>query len=104
MKQYAHTPRDGTDRWHDLQQHLEDTARLAKSYAEKFGAGDLAYATAMVHDLGKFNPSFQQRLRDFYAGRPAPLLRWTGNVSRSCAPSPPETVSAARALQAFLNH
>lgn len=71
MTYYAHTPRPGSDRWHILSEHLQGVARLARQRAEKFGTGDLAYAAGLIHDLGKFNPAFQQRLRDLHANREA---------------------------------
>jgi CRISPR-associated endonuclease/helicase Cas3 len=55
--------------WHDLATHLHATAAQAKARAEKFGAGDLAYLAGLWHDLGKYNPAFQQYLIDAYEGR-----------------------------------
>jgi CRISPR-associated endonuclease/helicase Cas3 len=67
----AHTPRVPGGEWHDLATHLHATAAKAKARADKFGAGDLAYLAGMLHDLGKFNPAFQQYLFDAHAGREA---------------------------------
>ena len=62
---WAHTPSDGSGgKPHDLRQHLFDTAERAKNYAAVFGAGNLAYLLGLWHDLGKYNPEFQQYLRD----------------------------------------
>lgn len=59
---YAHTPVGGGD-WHDLLSHLGRTASLARKNATKFGAGDLAHLAGLWHDIGKFNPEFQEYLR-----------------------------------------
>lgn len=58
---YAHTPNDKGD-WHSLEAHLKEVAELARSFAEKFGAGDLAYWIGLWHDIGKINPGFQRYL------------------------------------------
>ena len=58
---YAHTPNDKGN-WHGLSDHLEEVARYAKQFADKFHAGDLAYWIGLWHDLGKSNPEFQDYL------------------------------------------
>jgi CRISPR-associated endonuclease/helicase Cas3 len=63
FKFYAHTPVDEHGAWHDLVIHLEKTATLASENASKFGAGELARLAGLWHDLGKFNPEFQDYLR-----------------------------------------
>ena len=55
---YAHTPNDD-GHWHYLEPHLTEVAKLAKLFAGKFGAGNLAYWIGLWHDLGKANPEFQ---------------------------------------------
>jgi len=67
----AHTPRVPGGEWHDLATHLHETAAKAKVRADKFGAGDLAYLAGLWHDLGKYNPAFQQYLIDVHEGREA---------------------------------
>lgn len=59
---FAHTPVDGGP-WHDLVSHLRQAADEAQKNAAKFGAGDLAHLAGLWHDLGKFNPAFQEYLR-----------------------------------------
>jgi CRISPR-associated endonuclease/helicase Cas3 len=58
----AHTPPKDSDRWHGLQKHLSKVAVKAQTYANKFDAGILGYYAGLWHDLGKYNPKFQQYL------------------------------------------
>lgn len=62
MTAYAHS-RPGTDRasWHDLAEHLTSTAALAESFAGKYAPG-WGHQAALWHDLGKYQPRFQQKL------------------------------------------
>lgn len=60
---YAHTPAPGSTEWHMLDKHILEVARLAKEFADPFGAGELAYWLGMWHDLGKCNPAFQEYLK-----------------------------------------
>lgn len=57
----AHTP-NAAGCWHSLEEHLGNVATQARSYADKFNAGELAYFAGLWHDLGKYNPKFQQYL------------------------------------------
>ena len=59
---FAHTPVDGGP-WHDLISHLEQTAAITEKNAAKFGAGELARLAGLWHDIGKFNPAFQEYLK-----------------------------------------
>lgn len=63
----AHTPsKEQPDTWHLLSEHLSNVANLAKELAGKFGAGELGYYAGLWHDLGKYNPDFQQYLEQCY--------------------------------------
>jgi CRISPR-associated endonuclease/helicase Cas3 len=61
----AHTPNDN-GHWQVMRKHLVAVARKARSFAQGFGAGELAYWAGLFHDLGKYSPEFQQYLRDCY--------------------------------------
>ena len=59
---YAHTPND-KGQWHRLDDHLKEVASLAHGFADKFGAGELAYWVGLWHDVGKIHPEFQAYLQ-----------------------------------------
>jgi CRISPR-associated endonuclease/helicase Cas3 len=46
-----------------LDEHLETVADLASQFGSKFGAGSVARLAGILHDIGKFNPRFQEYLR-----------------------------------------
>lgn len=78
MDYYAHTP-GPSGRWQPLVEHLVGVAEIARTFADAFGMGDLAYLSGLLHDLGKYNPQFQQYLRAVHAGRdhaPVPHAVW----------------------------
>lgn len=60
---YAHTA-EGRE-LEPLCTHAAAVAAHARRLAEKFDAGDLAYAAGLLHDLGKAKPAFQ----DYLLGR-----------------------------------
>ena len=63
MAYFAHSGRpDDRSGWQSLPDHLNATAALAASFAAPFGLDRLAFLTALLHDLGKYDPRFQQRL------------------------------------------
>lgn len=51
-------------RRHDLVTHIQSVADLARTFADKFGAGELGYWAGLWHDVGKVHPDFQRYLRD----------------------------------------
>lgn len=61
---YAHTKPDAPeDTWESLPEHLHIVATLARRFAGAFNAGDWGHLAGLWHDLGKYRPEFQQRLR-----------------------------------------
>ena len=60
---YAHSTenKDRSD-WQTLQSHLMAVGLMASGSAAVFGAGPLAEAAGLLHDLGKYTREFQLRL------------------------------------------
>ena len=48
--------------WQPLRDHLTKVGQLSRTFADDFSAGDLAYASGLLHDIGKYSPEFQRRL------------------------------------------
>ncbi|WP_268248846.1 CRISPR-associated helicase Cas3' [Saccharothrix coeruleofusca] len=59
---WAHSPSGVTGQWHGLADHVRLTARLARVFAEPFGAGELAWSLGLVHDAGKCAIDWQDKL------------------------------------------
>lgn len=70
MSFYAHSKArpDGTpapqSEWEPLEQHLEEVAELAGTFASVFGAGEWGRLAGLWHDLGKYSAEFQQYLKN----------------------------------------
>lgn len=61
---YAHTrPGEPEEKWQLLKDHLTCTAAIAAQNGEDADISDLARATALLHDIGKYSDAFQARLR-----------------------------------------
>ena len=63
MAYYAHSLQNAdVDCWQGLEDHLRAVAKLARSHADKFGAGPWGEAAGLLHDIGKYSDAFQARL------------------------------------------
>lgn len=60
MKYIAHI-RDQEEQ--ALKEHLENTAKLAGAFADKFHAYEWGFCCGMLHDMGKYSKEFQKRIR-----------------------------------------
>ena len=61
---FAHSaPPDSAHPWHGLADHLHGTGERAARSLERLGFAEVGRVAGMLHDLGKFTPEFQQRLR-----------------------------------------
>lgn len=60
---YAHSKDyEPRELWQSLEDHLNQVAKLARSFADEFGAGEWAYLAGLWHDVGKYSPAFQQMI------------------------------------------
>lgn len=60
---YAHSVSNEPEaKWERLHHHLREVGALARERAARFGAGDIAGAAGLLHDLGKYSEPFQARL------------------------------------------
>jgi len=60
---YAHTS-DSMDKstWQPLRTHLTNVAEIASTFASDFNGNELAYASGILHDIGKYSCEFQSLL------------------------------------------
>ncbi|ACF43893.1 CRISPR-associated endonuclease Cas3'' [Pelodictyon phaeoclathratiforme] len=54
---------DGSWMEHDLKEHLTRVAEKAALFADEFSNGVWAKTAGLLHDLGKYNPQWQEYIR-----------------------------------------
>ena len=57
----AHITEDGKS--HFLIDHLQSTAEITAEFAASFGCAQWGHLVGLWHDLGKYQPEFQEKLR-----------------------------------------
>ena len=63
MHYYAHSTEHVDKRdWQLLEEHLENVAELASTFASNFGAEEWGRLAGLFHDAGKATQEFTQRL------------------------------------------
>lgn len=61
---YAHSREPHDPRpWEPLDEHLAQVAELAAQFAAAFGSAEWGRLAGLWHDLGKYRPEFQRRIR-----------------------------------------
>ncbi|MEI6892668.1 MAG: CRISPR-associated endonuclease Cas3'', partial [Pontiella sp.] len=60
---FAHSNKGDSSGWQPLEEHLASVAKLAAQFAAPFGGEDWAHLAGLWHDLGKYHPDFQRKLR-----------------------------------------
>ncbi|MGL6196534.1 MAG: CRISPR-associated endonuclease Cas3'', partial [Thermoguttaceae bacterium] len=86
-KIYAHThPKFKEDKtqWQTLTEHQINAAKLAEEFASVFASSDVAWNTAVLHDLGKIDVLFQQKLHLAY-NQESEIEKIPGQVNHSGA-------------------
>ena len=65
LRPVAHLRQNADGSWaeHDLKEHLIQVAYKASKFADEFGNGDWVKAAGLLHDLGKYNPQWQEYIR-----------------------------------------
>jgi CRISPR-associated endonuclease/helicase Cas3 len=80
-KYYAHSEND-RDEKHGLLKHLQETARLAESFACQESCKSIFYATGLLHDLGKYQIAFQNYLENGGKRGSVPHASWGAGYAR----------------------
>ena len=61
---YAHTKENCPEsEWQTLEKHINAVATLAGDFANKFNAKNWGIVVGLLHDLGKYQNKFQERIR-----------------------------------------
>lgn len=66
---------------HWLDEHLQAVAQLAADYATDFQSNEWAYVAGLWHDLGKYNPAFQDYIGVKSGYKPDAHIEKVGKVN-----------------------
>lgn len=81
MKYFAHSENNNNKK-HLLSKHLKDTAMLARSFACQSEFQKIFYLTGLLHDLGKYQPDFQNYLENGGKRGSVPHASWGAGYAR----------------------
>jgi CRISPR-associated endonuclease/helicase Cas3 len=81
MKYYAHSENDRNEK-HSLLEHLHETARLAEAFSCRESYKLIFYAAGLLHDLGKYQPEFQNYLENGGKRGSVPHASWGAGYAR----------------------
>ncbi len=75
MEYIAHS-KNTKEKEHSLTEHLQKVARMMKSWSHSKEISNLLYVTGLLHDLGKYQPEFQQYLKEGGRRGSVPHASW----------------------------
>ena len=78
---YAHSE-NSRDEKHSLSKHLQETAKLAESFACQENYKAIFHLTGLLHDLGKYQPEFQNCLANGGRRGSVPHASWGAGYAR----------------------
>ncbi len=81
MKYYAHSE-NNRNKKHSLSKHLRQTAKYAESFACKESYKAIFNVTGLLHDLGKYQPAFQNYLKNGGERGSVPHASWGAGYAR----------------------
>lgn len=91
LRNYAHSlPERPESEWEPLEVHLKEVATLAGEFSTAFGAPEWGELAGLWHDVGKYKPEFQARIRGSgdqveHAGLGAALAASKGGLGQALA-------------------
>lgn len=81
MEYFAHSGNDEM-KWHSLAKHLLETAKLAESFACRDNFKQLLRLAGLLHDFGKYQPPFQNYLKNGGRRGSVPHASWGAGYAR----------------------